>query len=113
MLSFIEVWFTDQNSKPLEIVDKREIDLVINLCVKYENDSLFNSVKRSIFVKDKGVFFFFSKNMDKNIDKLNISKNRIKKLQYQVRSFNTESIDGIFPKNLENSEIKNELSKIK
>ena len=59
MLSFIEVWFTDQNSKPLEIVDKREIDLVINLCVKYENDSLFNSVKRSIFVKDKGVFFFF------------------------------------------------------
>ena len=59
MLSFIEVWFTDQNSKPLEIVDKREIDLVINLCVKYENDSLFNSVKRSIFVKDKEVFFFF------------------------------------------------------
>ena len=51
--------------------------------------------------------------MDKNIDKLNISKNRIKKPQYQVRSFNTESIDGIFPKNLENSEIKNELSKIK
>ena len=61
MLSFIEVWFTDQNSKPLEIVDKREIDLVINLCVKYENDSLFNSVKRSIFVKDKGVFVFFFK----------------------------------------------------
>ena len=61
MLSFIEVWFTDQNSKPLEIVDKREIDLVINLCVKYENDSLFNSVKRSIFVKDKEVFFFFFK----------------------------------------------------
>ena len=61
MLSFIEVWFTDQNSKPLEIVDKREIDLVINLCVKYENDSLFNSVKRSIFVKDKGVLFFFFK----------------------------------------------------
>ena len=29
-LSFIEVWFTDQNSKPLEIEDKINITLVIN-----------------------------------------------------------------------------------
>ena len=28
--SFIEVWFTDQNSKPLEIEDKINITLVIN-----------------------------------------------------------------------------------
>ena len=28
--SYIEVWFTDQNSKPLEIEDKININLVIN-----------------------------------------------------------------------------------
>ena len=28
--SYIEVWFTDQNSKPLEIEDKTNITLVIN-----------------------------------------------------------------------------------
>ena len=28
--SYIEVWFTDQNSKPLEIEDKINMDLAIN-----------------------------------------------------------------------------------
>ena len=28
--SYIEVWFTDQNSKPLDIQDKIKITLVIN-----------------------------------------------------------------------------------
>ena len=28
--SYIEVWFTDQNSKPLDIQDKTKITLVIN-----------------------------------------------------------------------------------
>ena len=28
--SYIEVWFTDQNSKPLEVEDKTNITLVIN-----------------------------------------------------------------------------------
>ena len=28
--SYSEVWFTDQNSKPLEIEDKINVDLVIN-----------------------------------------------------------------------------------
>ena len=28
--SYIDVWFTDQNSKPLEIEDKIDIPLVIN-----------------------------------------------------------------------------------
>ena len=32
--SIIEVWFTDQNSRPLEIEDKISITLVINLSVK-------------------------------------------------------------------------------
>ena len=34
--SYIEVWFTDQNSKPLEIEDKINITLVINQSVKYK-----------------------------------------------------------------------------
>ena len=34
--SYIEVWFTDQNSKPLEIEDKINIILVINKSVKYK-----------------------------------------------------------------------------
>ena len=34
--SYTEVWFTDQNSKPLEIEDKINITLVINYSVKYK-----------------------------------------------------------------------------
>ena len=34
--SYIEVWFTDQNSKPLEIEDKISITLVINKSIKYK-----------------------------------------------------------------------------
>ena len=34
--SCIEVWFTDQNSKPLEIEKKINITLVINQSVKYK-----------------------------------------------------------------------------
>ena len=34
--SYIEVWFTDQNSKPREIEDKINITLVINYGVKYK-----------------------------------------------------------------------------
>ena len=28
--SYIEVWFTDQNSKPIELEDKTNITLIIN-----------------------------------------------------------------------------------
>ena len=31
---YIEVWFTDQNSKPLEIEDKINMTLVINYSLK-------------------------------------------------------------------------------
>ena len=41
--SYIEVWFSDQNSKPLEIGDKINITLVINKSVKYKNDNIFSS----------------------------------------------------------------------
>ena len=34
--SCIEVWFTNQDSKPLEIEDKVNITLVINYSVKYK-----------------------------------------------------------------------------
>ena len=34
--SFIEVWFTDQNSKLLEIEDKINITFVVNESVKYK-----------------------------------------------------------------------------
>ena len=62
--SYIEVWFTDQNCKPLEIQDKINITLVINLSVKCKN--------KKIFVKSY-VILSFSKKMGKNIGK-NISE---------------------------------------
>ena len=34
--SYIEVWFTNENSKPLEIEDKINITLVINYSVNYK-----------------------------------------------------------------------------
>ena len=34
--SYIQLWFTDQNSVPLEIEDKIKITLVINESVKYQ-----------------------------------------------------------------------------
>ena len=33
---YIKVWFTDQNSKPLEIEDKINMTLVINYSLKYK-----------------------------------------------------------------------------
>ena len=41
---YIEAWFTDQNSKPLEIKNKIKITLVVNQSVKYKNwlDTQFN-----------------------------------------------------------------------
>ena len=38
----IEIWFTDQNSKPLEIEDNININLVTNQRVTYKSDLLFN-----------------------------------------------------------------------
>ena len=35
--SYIEVWFTDQNSKTLDIKDKISITLFINSSVTYKN----------------------------------------------------------------------------
>ena len=40
--SHTEAWFTDQNSNPLEIEDKKNITLVINESITYKNDTLFS-----------------------------------------------------------------------
>ena len=46
-----EEWFTDQNFKPLEIEDKIHITLVINYSLKYKNDLVLSSTKRSNICK--------------------------------------------------------------
>ena len=57
--SYIEVWFTEQNSKLLEIEGKINITLVINQNVKYKNDSLFSSTTRlNVICKRLWIFFF-------------------------------------------------------
>ena len=67
--SFIEIWFTDQNSKPLETEDKIDITLVINLSMtRYSVQP-----RDQIFVEGYG-FFSFAKNMGRNIGK-NVIKN--------------------------------------
>ena len=58
---YIEVWFTDQNSNPLEIEDKTNITLVINQSITYKNDTLFSSIKRSNICKRLWIFVFNSK----------------------------------------------------
>ena len=35
-LSYIEVWFTDKNTNPLEIEDKININLVVNQSITYK-----------------------------------------------------------------------------
>ena len=63
---YIEVWFTDQNYKPLEIEDKINITLVIN-----ESKKMHYSVqpRDRIFVKTCG-FLSFPKNMSKKLVKI-------------------------------------------
>ena len=41
-ISSIKVWFTDQDSKPVEIEHKESVTLVINEYDLYENDTLFS-----------------------------------------------------------------------
>ena len=43
LYKFIKIWFTDQNSKLLEIQDKINITLVTSKSVKYKNDEIFSS----------------------------------------------------------------------
>ena len=55
----IEVWFTDQNSQPLEIEDKMNFAVVIKWSIYYKNE-IFNWTTRYGFL-------FFPKNMGKGL----------------------------------------------
>ena len=41
--SYIKLWFTDQNSKPLEREDKTNITLVINWCLAYKKMTSYST----------------------------------------------------------------------
>ena len=68
--SYIKVWFTDQNSNPLEIEDKINFNLVINLSITYKKMTPIQF--KQIFIKGYG-FLSFAKNMGTTIGK-NIGK---------------------------------------
>ena len=70
--SYIEVWSTDQNPKPLEIEDKINITLVINYSAKYKKWCAIPSNLDYEFG-----FSSFAKNIGKNTGK-NISENLAK-----------------------------------
>ena len=56
--SYIQVWFTDQNFKPLEIEDKINITLAIIEAITYKNDTLFSSPERLNICKRLWIFVF-------------------------------------------------------
>ena len=62
---YIEVWFTDQHCKPLEMEDKTNLTLVINYCItckmRYSTET-----RDQIFVKGYG-YFSFAKSVSKNL----------------------------------------------
>ena len=65
---YIEVWLIDQDIKPLEIVDKINIILVINLRAKFKK--WFNiQFNLEIVYLEKTELLYFTKYMDENIDK--------------------------------------------
>ena len=56
--SYIEVWFTDQSSKPIEIEDKINITLVINYSLKCKKCQIFSSTWRLNIHKRLWIFVF-------------------------------------------------------
>ena len=58
--SFIEVWFTDKNSEPLEIEDNVNLTLIIEIDIQY-NQNLEDTLKDTAFYQEKLVI-----NMVKN-----------------------------------------------
>ena len=62
-LPYTEVWFTDENSKPLEIANKINITLLINSNIKYKKTMRYSVQTRDLaFVKGYG-FLPFAKNI--------------------------------------------------
>ena len=74
----------------IEIKDKINIALVINLSITYKNDMLFTSAKRSNIVKGYG-FLSSAKNMGRNIGK-NISKNVSSKHSQKLLDHATDAL---------------------
>ena len=69
-VSNIEVWFNDQNSKPLELEDKTNIILVINssvTCKKWCVIQLNLKIKNLCKVMDFEFWWKMEKNIGKNI----------------------------------------------
>ena len=88
--SYIEVWFTDENFKPLEIEDKVKITSVINCSVKYKKWCAISVQTRDrIFVKGYG-FLPFAKNEGKDIGK-NVSKNLSSKYRQKFFDYAKQS----------------------
>ena len=67
--SCIEVWFTGQNSRPLEMEDNINITLVINWPVRYKKWLVIQVKREKILVKGYYEFLSFAKTMSKNINK--------------------------------------------
>ena len=57
--SYIEVWFTDHNSKPVVIEDKINISLVTNKSIAFKK---WHDIQFNLFLKDYA-FLSFSRNM--------------------------------------------------
>ena len=100
--SYIEVWFTYDNFKPLEIEDKVKITSVINLSVKYKNWCAISVQTRDrIFVKRYG-FLSFAKNEGKSIGK-NVSKNLSSKYSQKFFDYAKQSATDALKTALERS----------
>ena len=90
--SYIELWFTDQNSKSLEIEDKVNITLVINYVVKYKKCTTQSNLEMQYLQKVMD-FYLLLKNIGKNVGK-NISKNlSVKYSQKRLDHANTFATD--------------------
>ena len=90
--SYIEVSFTDQNSKPLEIEDKINTILVLNYSIIYKKWHTIQSKK--IFVKGYE-FLCFTKKKGKNIEK-KISKSWNRKYNQKLPDNAKQSATGAF-----------------
>ena len=67
-ISYIEAWFTDENSKLLEKEDKINITLVIIWRVTHKNIALYNWAWR-FYICERHRFLYFAKNMVTNMVK--------------------------------------------
>ena len=91
--SYIEVWFTDQNSKWLETEDKINITLIINESVNIKMMCCLVQPIDQIFLKGYR-FLSFAKNMDKDIGK-NLSGKYSQKLFDHTKQSTTDSLDTV------------------